>query len=510
VMQWMRPRAYPALSTAYANAASMKLALNPEASQNPARVGVEGLAGDSLTFSNVLRRWGIAGTFTITSATTVGGLLATIPVTPFVCASGGSPPPIAVAALTHAQWSGSVEYRFIISSCRFVRGRFALFFVPNTTPPTSPITLDVLVASDVLYFDLNSSHDIEVVVPWAQITPWTSHHLLSAANQRVFSSITSTGRGCNNGWLCMAVVENLSANTAITPTLTCTVLIRAGEDFAVADPSLVLGRNFYAVSGERKSDSVFGGPDMTRVRHKFAGPSWSAELLAAAGGGEAQGSFRPLLKRPTFSETFVSTNVAGAANNTAYTAPLHSIVKYPLNTATSGVNFMVTPASILAACFSLFRGTERHTACFHTGIGGTGVATSVQMVVGRQNQYGNGIYDNATHFVQNAPVGDLLRPLPLDGGADMMTIAGGNIFGPITVDVPYNDVNWTWVVPVRTGTRVSGRATLINYDGAALGLSLFNLYAIGEDFQFYGWTGLPALSNQTTIGNTYPAGYATW
>ncbi len=503
-LQWMFQRTYPALSTAYATAASMKLSLNPDASMNPSRLDVEGLPGDSLAFANVLRRWGVIGSFTITSASGVGTLLATIPVTPFI--QSGSPPPVSVACLTHEMWTGSLEFRIYISSCKFIRGRLAVFSSPNVTVPGSPVTLDALAATDVVYIDLVGSHDVHLVVPWAQVLPWHTFQLLSLTQQRAFSTLTTSGRSDCNGYLCVAVVENLAANTAIVPTLTATVMLRAGEDFRVASPSLVLARSFYAVMGEH--ESVLGAPDMTRIFHVFEGPRLSHEMLSASGGGETQASFRPLLKRPCFASFYSSASVATGGLFSAYSTSIKGIVKLPQYIAGVGTTYVTTPASVLAACFFSFRGTERHVVFFNSQ---TVVSTPIQVFISRALQYAGAgsLYSGNGMAAQGQVDPDLFHPILLECGADATTVPTGRVMGPLTVDVPYNDVNWTYLVPDRTNARQSARATVYGYTGAANTLTVANMHAIGDDFQFYGWVGLPALSSITT-GNTYPAAYVAW
>lgn len=518
---WMYPRALPFLTTGYAKTPAVVFATDPEAAQNPSRVDVEGVTGDAFAFSNIYRRWGLAGYITWTSATSSGLYLANIPVTPALSNTGKAPTPVGLSAMTFNQWSGDLEFRLLVSASKFLRGRIGVFWTPNQTAPGSVSSLNLLAASDVMYFDVSGSADVTLTVPWGQTQPWISNTAnMTGTQSTTLPSLTATNGWPYNGYLNIVVVENLAANTATVPTVKIVVLLRAGENFRVSMPTVIVGRNWYAAAGEAPwpifvamsagaptGTGVFGGGSTTVASHKFCGMVYPDKTTVASGGGEIYSSYRPLLHRlvPTMWANPVTAATSGGTAAQSFWLNTFRPAAWPQVTGT-GVEdderMLVTHLTILLACFAGDRGIVRHMVwpvgasssnvkwedtaflALERAIPGLSGTTSVGNVGAYYFSAGNA---NLSTWVNQQ--GDTNYELSIGQGAGVPP-------GPATIDVPYVGPNWVHIRTKFNATTADARATIYGWLGSSSALQVIDFIGAGDDFQCYGWTGVPELTSQ--------------
>lgn len=497
-MTWMVPRTTPGWATGAAHDAAMKLSIQPQAAQNPSRVDVEGLGGDALTFANIFRRWGYGGRITWTTSSSVGAYIANIPVHPMFTGQLGDFMPMGIGLLTHDAWSGDIEYMFYISATKFLRGRLAIFWSPNATLPVGTLTnLNALTAADVVYVDISGSTKMMFTVPWGAATPWLSSSAMAQTTWQSEQPVAANANGwIVNGWLNIVVVEGLAANTATAPTLYIQIFARAGENFRVMNPSLDVARQYYAISG------VFAADAIQNISHRFKGLIVPDEMLAACGGGEQLVTFRTELHRRALSCVYQPQPTAATAAYSNFRVslcdpPIMPSFTYMGNTG-DFQTFTTTLFSVLAACFVAWRGSIRHT-CEVIPSTAAGVLNNGSLTITRANRdagYVSQMYQAAT-----ASVNGFITEY-MDKGAEQVLMKGGSQADAISVDVPYASQNYVCQCAKRSAATSGAILQFSGYAGSNQSVVIKQYVAAGDDIQFYGWIGLPTLTNfpQTNYG----------
>jgi len=501
-MTWMLPRTTPAWASGSNHDAGMKLSIQPQAAQNPSRVDVEGLAGDALTFANIFRRWGYAGKITWTTSPTTGTYLANIPVHPLLTANLGDVMPVGISLLTHDAWSGDMEFMFYISATKFLRGRLAIFWSPNATMPTGTVTsLQALTGADVVYVDVSGSTKLMFTVPWGAATPWMSTSALTQTTWQTEQPIFGNAEGWTvNGYLNVVVVEGLAANTATAPSLYIQVFARAGENFRVMNPSLDVARQWYAISG------VFAADAVQNVSHRFKGLIVPDEMLLACGGGEQLITFRTQLHRRMINAYLNPSPSAFTYAFGCYRVPLCDPPIFPAFNATGTIGdnqvFFTSLFSIMAACFVAWRGSIRHTVEFSPQTA-AGTLWNSSITITRANR--DGPY-TAQQLSSSSTTANAFVYEQMDKGGERVLLKGGAQADSISVDVPYASQNYIAQCAKRSAATFGANLQITGYAGANTSLAIRQYVAAGDDIQFYGWIGLPTLTNQPQ--GTY--GWGLW
>jgi hypothetical protein len=257
----------------------------------------------------------------------------------------------------------------------------------------------------------------------------------------------------------------------------------------VCDPQLGVSTYWYCVSG------VFQERTAEEVSHSFPGVVISDdELLDTA--AEMEVSYRSLLHRRVLNFWFNAAGVGSTGAAQAFYLPLQEPPALPRLVNRSNYFYFPTYQGILSMCFAGWRGSTRHTALMRLNVG---VGTAATAPYGRayvrrtcrdsevtpyffsQGSYSAYTY-NANQFVG------------LDLGADMAQ-AGNLMERPLSVDVPY----MSYLMLQTTGTGATqtnpGCALVVDIVASLAPSSVVveDYSSVGDDYQLYGWTGMPTL-----------------
>jgi hypothetical protein len=352
---------------------SQKLTLDPE-NQLALSLNQFGAEDDPLAYSSLVRRWGFIGymSWTTTNALdTVLGVLSVAPIYGPVYSSGIQLPPVSLPTLFNRGWSGSLEYRFVISATPFHRGKLLIWYSPGNTVSTLT-TVNVMPAAQNCVLDVANSTEKHIVVKWAQPTTYLE---LSGSDQTPLAYLANFSTGTStptNGTLHIQVLEPLIA-TAAAATLTISVFMRGGDDMWFGIPYTCTMTHYTTASGPAAARDPFSNLGVTKVKDPacvFGGSTLksTARLNTV---GENIPSLRPLLKRytPTFSMTSTATSFSFGELGWLH-IPFAMYPRSRANTTEenwynqgSNTGFGATPQSpwgLIAACFLGVRGGIRH------------------------------------------------------------------------------------------------------------------------------------------------------
>jgi hypothetical protein len=388
--------------------------------------------------------------------------------------------------MTHDKWTGDIEVKLYVSSVVFLRGRIAIAWVNNVA--FSSLTLALLNTLNPVYVDLSGSQEIDLIVPWGQLYPWISNSQQTVAQWQNLPRINNSESWYTNGSLVVVVVEPLVSNTTTTPTINFAVFHRAGPNFKVCEPNLDVARSYYAVAG------VFPEGLARYTSHRFTGVIVSDKLVADSGGGEMSSSFRPLVHRKQLAWYRTNSSVTTVTVGTV-TAALPDPLVW---TSGSGVSpLYITFQSILVSCYAAWRGSIRFTVQAGGLAQETYDSTNTLAVFRRprDNQFGGlsiGNQVNGSTYLAGQ------QYCMLEDGAEMSFGRGSSAAPCVSVDVPYAStlpVNPTGTI--NNGTTEGAVAWFSGFLGE-YGTVTFKVYqALGDDFQMFGWTGVPALTRQS-------------
>jgi len=240
------------------------------------------------------------------------------------------------------------------------------------------------------------------------------------------------------------------------------------------------------------------------VEHAFQGFAVPDEVLFACGGGEPHATFRTELHRRSWNYTYNGITVATAATGSTYVVSLPDPPMYPAHLVAGHDTYFTHLAGVLQACFSGWRGSVRHTV---VAIDASASPVAADWVGGRLS-----VWRRSRDAPYLAPLYDQFAGLNahslqwelLDGGSDL-TVSHGVDPKPVSVDVPYASQRHV----AQPGTRAvptSGAVAVIQGFTAPANNLLVAVYSsCGDDYQLFGWVGMPQLNPQTP-SNTY----ASW
>jgi hypothetical protein len=487
---YMVPRPWPFFSTGESHDSSVKLTVSPTASQSADRTGVEGRSGDALAFENVFRRWGFVGNGSIPSGTASGTIALRIPVHPFVMNTAGQFAPVALSTFTFDKWTGDLEYWLYISSTSFDRGRIAIYWL-SASSYASPSLALAMTAVNPLVVDLSGSRSIKLTVPWGYSQPWISS--FASGNAALPPSFTSNNGWTSNGWLVCQVMEPLVSTTATPPTRYISVMVRAGKNFRVCDPTLAVSTYWYCASG------VFQERVAEEVSCAFPGVVIpDDELLDTA--AEMEVSYRSLLHRRVLNFWFNVSTIITTGGAQAFFVPLQDPPVLPRLTPRAGYNYFPTYQGILSMCFAGWRGSTRHTALmrFNVGAATASVVPYGRAFIRRTNRDEEATPSIFTQTTYSPYTYNANYYVGVDMGADMAQ-AGNLMSQPLSVDVPYISYQMLQTVGTPVTQTNPGCALVVDMVATQVPAAMVveDYASVGDDYQLYGWTGMPTLVQAT-------------
>jgi hypothetical protein len=288
-------------------------------------------------------------------------------------------------------------------------------------------------------------------------------------------------------------MEPLVSTTATPPTRYISVMVRAGKNFRVCDPTLGVSAYWYCASG------VFQERTAEEVSHAFPGVVIpDDELLDTA--AEMEVSYRSLLHRRVLNFWFNTSVIIATGPAQAFFLPLQDPPVLPRLTPRSGYNYFPTFQGVLSMCFAGWRGSMRHTALmrFNVGAATASVVPYGRAYIRRTNRDEEAtpsIFNQSTYspytYNNNYYVG-------VDMGADMAQ-AGNLMERPLSVDVPY--ISYLMLQPVGVPVTQTNPGCALVVDMVASqvpsAMVVEDYASVGDDYQLYGWTGMPTLVQST-------------
>jgi len=491
-----------------------KLTLDPkqELSVDPRISGVG--TQDDLAISSMATREAYLTSFAWNSSQAKGTMLYNMRICPTYFSVDGSKiyfTPVAFAAMPFRYWTGSIKVRFEVVASGFHRGRVLVRYDPQE------ISNDELNLSYADVVDISTDTDIGYKVGISQpinLLPVRVPGAVSLSNIRS-TSVALTTDSDYNGVLGVYVQNELVTSNPGLTSITVNVYVSAGEDFEVFVPTSA--PSLYSVEPQAGLHPTGEEISTEIVKYRDVYPSTSNhDDLNKIYIGERVLSLRSLLKRYTLHETsgygahiaggikefwtvrnafpYYKGKVAGAVHSTSVLAPYNYCNTLLLH--------------LISLCFSGRRGSIRYKFVPRGGLANVPLTVpgySVELL-GPSTDFS----DVATMVTASATPSQHASRSVLDNG-------DSNVFGPLAgsrgaalsgydgnpileFEVPFysnyrfspgKNANWT-VTPsyVNFGgfqckyqicTTTSARWAMDHY------------VAIGEDFQFYFFSGIPAL-----------------
>jgi hypothetical protein len=193
-----------------------------------------GEAEDIMSFESIRQRWGMIGSFDLTTTSPSGTILYQLPVTPSYCAimlgltwftPGG------YYGLPFSKWRGGMEYLIYIPSSPNMRGMLQIFYNPTPTAsaPTLLPSADKTGLAHSVSLDLSGTQQRMIHVPYAG--PETCKENLTMADGQYTNRVPEACNGSLDFYLSMPWVAPR------TGTLTTKVIIlaRPAADMQFAD-----------------------------------------------------------------------------------------------------------------------------------------------------------------------------------------------------------------------------------------------------------------------------------
>jgi hypothetical protein len=194
-----------------------------------------GDSGDSLTFQNILCRWGIIEFTNWSTGTVRGTTLDYIPVTPGyssqVYSNVWALSPLSYGSMMYQLWRGTTEYEITIPCNHFVRGKLRVGWSPTIISNTVTKYSDITQNMPSVVIDLSLGSQITLKVPWGSYRSYLNVYAPPDDLK------LTTREGAVNGYLYFIVEDPLVAQAAAL-TLTIITRVRAGQDYQLQIPDV--------------------------------------------------------------------------------------------------------------------------------------------------------------------------------------------------------------------------------------------------------------------------------
>jgi hypothetical protein len=464
----------------------MRLSLKPKSLTDVNSKAVEGSNDDRLSFAYILSKYGQVGTFNISGASSAMTVLASIPVTPYLY--NDSVTPIGMVASLFDKWTGDLEFVIYISSTPFVKGRIGINWQTNS----NTINSGTLNGVPNLIVDLGGSVEVHLVVPWGHKTPAISA-VSTAYKPANFPSLSANSGWDVNGYVNVYVVDPLVANTAVVPTLTAVVFIKAGPNFRVFDPSMRIANQFYAVSANFQEGAK-------RIDFAFNGSNIPDDVILGMSGGELESSLRPLTHRKMLAmvqQPFGGITYVSPMLHT----PLYEFYIWPnIQSVGSAIYPLNTVLGVIASCFSTWSGSLRHTVqCGTTASNSTGVWTTGMNCITASRFCRNHAGGTPSPYYYNTATGTRPEDIYVYNdeatGSELSVGAVSAAPNIVSIEVPYVCDTLACPFSSNNGAQVPGaQISVQGFNGQAQLFQLLDYQSAGDDFQVHEWVGGPVLT----------------
>lgn len=443
-------------------------------------------------------------------------LLYNLRVSPMLYASeGASPkayclPALATAAMPFEFWTGTINFRFQVVCSAFHKGRLKLVYDPQYLPSDTEYNVQSL---EII--DISEKNDFTVSISLGQDRTLLDVNFDSINDGHAASRFVSFGSG-SNGVLGVYVVNELTTPNAVVPNdVEVNVFVSAGDDFEVFVPGDGIEQFVFTPQAGVENPAMENGESSDKnapeqmMSQSIGLSSVENRNLHTVFVGESVKSFRTLLKRFVYHTSLI----CGTTPTPTYTRfyGIRNIMPYLRGNVPGAVD--VAPVGTYNQCNTLlmhwlilahtgWRGSIRHKLVpqeVRSGIG--------QIMIARENRTGQYLYvvDPAVtaSSVPNGRydyVSDLV-PSYFSSGSTGAAISNFPDHHALSFETPFyspyrfvpgkrqdytsSDGNWMSAWSYYVTTLVSDITKVLHY------------VAVGEDFQCYFWTGLPAVFRDT-------------
>jgi len=298
---YMIQRPVGSLSAATGTDSVMKITLDPE-NQLAVGLGQLGAEDDPLAYSSLLRRWGYVGSFTWATTDTTDTAKAIITVSPVLAPVSGTTymlPPCSLPILFYKAWSGTMEYKFVVSATPFHRGKLLMWYSPGQAYGNLAAATVLPIAQSCI-LDVANATEKHVIIGWSQNVPYLDVVNSENSYPTFVTNLTSGSGTGDNGAFHVQVLEPLQAPNAAA-TLTISVFQRGGDDLWYGIPYGTGMMQYNAASGAPAKRDPFrnlGVSGQTEAPCMFGGGTLKSHTYLNVV-GESIPSLRPLLKRYT-------------------------------------------------------------------------------------------------------------------------------------------------------------------------------------------------------------------
>jgi len=473
---WMRTRFLPMFATAEGVDSAVRLALAPKSMTVDNQRIFRGVAEDLLSFSSLLRRPSLFGTFVWSSSHTAHTRLTTIAVHP--CCGGNAGTPLSWLSSMFNQWTGSLKITLYISCPSTARGSLIVGYTPNriTTGAYADIT-----QQQPMVIDVAGSTSVTFDIGWHQ------EMASLKVNDVVWPSYNAvSGALLANGYLSVFVQQPLNTSGATAFSTSVVITAVPGDDFALFDPNLDVPQYINMVSS---TTSPLFQASSRHFEHRIEGSRRTPEQLASIGGGEIITSLRDLLKRkaPHYSKRF-----AGAAATAEAMDLPHFVTGDNTQQGVSDPTFQVLACFVSHAAipFAAYAGSTRHTVMFaQTGTTTTNTGGQPVWLTVARRPAGNGLGAQAWTYGTNTVGTQLLSFLEIGQGADIATSA---VFEQaVSVECPYIDQQFARAVPIAAADGDAAIRVGVVWPGSHPdNLAIVDFVSAGDDFDLFEWIGV--------------------
>lgn len=320
---------------------------------------------DPLALSFWYSLWGYVDNVSWATTNAPGDQLAVIPVTPTLCYSVGSTlivTPLGYLGQMFSRWSGSLKIRLRCSATPYHRGRLLVAYAPNTTSITPVPITTITSTTENCVLDVASGFDKTFTVKWTSPYPY-----LATDNSTIVTATWAALTNAMNGTLRLMVLDPLVATVA-GANLNISIWVSAGEDFDYqcidSTPSV-----FSVAASDPAVPMAFDQVLPAATPHYFGAFDCNEKVLSNTY-GERCLSLRPVLHRYSAWLTMTPTDATPATLSGVVTKtnwPLFPLVRLSPGTISTVYAGTVgaaicysTPMTLIASCFAGFRGGVRH------------------------------------------------------------------------------------------------------------------------------------------------------
>jgi len=493
------------------NSTKLTLDSRQELSIDPKTFGLN--MGDELSINYIAGIPSYYLTYSWSVASAPGTKLFETYVSPQISNVGTSwfPTALSFATVPFSWWRGSLRYTFQIVCSQHHKGRLRIVYDPvNVSSLEANVTITRIV-------DIAEERDFTVVVPYSQPQHYLPMNGAVATSTGTITGGTLAANSLYNGVLSVSVLNTLTSPNSVTNNdIYINVYISACDDLQVAVPLEAYNtvntptNSIVVQSGEEEGPSH---PDECEEEclREVEDTSDKAPLVYF---GEAYKSFRPLLKRYSFNNTYL---LGAPTVDTMYTLNLGSYPLYRgLSLRSIGSNTVPQKANFsnnhlmhyLMPAFLGVRGSVRNTFVFN------GAEKIQQCAIQRS---GNQAADSISSTVQT--VTSMSTCMNTATATMPKLIVGGQVFAPhrrnmCGVEVPYfNNKKFALGrnLANTSNSMIAGPWSdsifLVIYqrgDSSTIPTTVSRYVATGEDFQLFWFQGGPPM-NKTSNNLGTPA-----